>query len=104
MSTRTSFRLDATHCNRQINFHFLKSFGYLIYLGDWHRHPGQKKLEPSRKDELAMLALTNDTTCGMPEALLLIVDVDKKDKLQTKGFLFIRGKRRFKSLRIVIKQ
>jgi hypothetical protein len=50
-----------------------------------------------------MLALTEDLSCQMPEALLLIVDVDPKLKLTAKGFLFARGRRRFEGIKVCLR-
>jgi hypothetical protein len=40
----------------------------------------------------------------MPEALLLVVDVDARLNLRAKGFLFTRGRGRFQCVRVRLKR
>lgn len=99
---RVSFRCDVNYCNRLINLHFLETFGEFIYLGDWHRHPGQKELRPSPRDDNAMSNLLFDRHCAVPEAVLVIADSGTDHNLRMAGYFYTRTGVRRQQLRVCI--
>lgn len=61
------------------------------YLGEWHSHPSFS-LEPSATDNQSMLDIVRDSSVGARFAVLLLVKLDSEGVLQSRVFVYERGK------------
>ncbi len=66
------------------------------YLGEWHSHPSFTP-EPSHRDSESMWRIVDDPAVGANFAVLLIVRLGSKGKIEGSATAYLRGRRKLEA-------